>query len=258
MNLLKNKRILSLFVFVLFLLTGILLFIQLHNLAIADDNPGGQAYLYFTLFLILGIGLFAFSTMDQVKKVEYIATSGDTENEVQTVSQESHKNSEEKISDEKDYDSLVQSILPSDDLVKDKEKYCEKLLSNFASEFEIVQGVVFLYDENKDEYQPAGKYAYFNDEPPQPFKTGETLPGQVARNKTMLLVDDIPTGYIKVVSGLGTSSPKHLLIFPVLNDGKPIGIIELASFKVFNKDIQAAVDHLSEKLSKPFTSIIKE
>ena len=175
------------------------------------------------------------------------------------------RKAEEKKEEEKeeeyseiDVDALLEPILPSDDLLNSKEKYTEKLLSNLASEFEIVQGVVFLLDPKEDHFEPAGKYAYFNEEPPKAFKTGETLPGQVARNKQLIVIDDIPEGYVQVVSGLGTSSPKHLLIFPVLNDDKVVGIVEMASFKTFDKKIEAVIPKLSEKLNTSFSSLIKE
>ena len=47
------------------------------------------------------------------------------------------------------------------------------------------------------------------------YEIGEGLIGQSAASGNTLYVDDVPDGYIKIVSGLGSASPQHLLIVPV-------------------------------------------
>ena len=43
------------------------------------------------------------------------------------------------------------------------------------------------------------------------YEFGEGLIGQSAASGNTLYVDDVPEGYIKIVSGLGSASPKYLL-----------------------------------------------
>lgn len=53
---------------------------------------------------------------------------------------------------------------------------------------------------------------------------------QAAANGKTLYVDDIPEGYIYVISGLGSASPKYLLIVPFKKQEQVIGMLEIASF----------------------------
>jgi methyl-accepting chemotaxis protein len=62
------------------------------------------------------------------------------------------------------------------------------------------------------------------------YDFGEGLVGQSAAEGRTLYVDDIPEGYIKIVSGLGTASPRYLLIVPVGRGREVKGVIEIASF----------------------------
>jgi GAF domain len=85
------------------------------------------------------------------------------------------------------------------------------------------------------------------------YEVGEGLIGQSASNGNTLYVDDVPEGYVKIVSGLGSASPRYLLIVPVKTQGKVLGIIELASFTPINEDqrkfVEEASQFIAEKIS---------
>lgn len=86
------------------------------------------------------------------------------------------------------------------------------------------------------------------------FDFGEGLVGQCAVSKTLLYVDDIPEGYIKIISGLGSASPKYLLIAPIVVSEELKGVLEIASFTPITQDqrrfIEESIKLLSEKISK--------
>ena len=85
------------------------------------------------------------------------------------------------------------------------------------------------------------------------YEIGEGLIGQAAASGNTLYVDDVPDGYIKIVSGLGSASPRHLLIVPVKKNNQVLGIIELASFTEVSEDqrkfVEEAGQLLAEKIS---------
>src|SRR5688572_18061751 len=62
------------------------------------------------------------------------------------------------------------------------------------------------------------------------YEFGEGLIGQAAASGQSLYVDDVPEGYVKIVSGLGSASPKYLLIVPLKHNGQVLGVLEIASF----------------------------
>jgi transcriptional regulator with GAF, ATPase, and Fis domain len=89
------------------------------------------------------------------------------------------------------------------------------------------------------------------------YEFGEGLIGQAAAGGQSLYVDDVPEGYIKIVSGLGSASPKYLLIVPIKDGEQVLGVMEIASFASISEDqrkfteesAQLVADKISNKTS---------
>ncbi|HYC85349.1 MAG TPA: GAF domain-containing protein [Chryseosolibacter sp.] len=62
---------------------------------------------------------------------------------------------------------------------------------------------------------------------------GEGLVGQAAIEKHTIFVTQVPHNYVTITSGLGESNPNCILIVPLKSEENVVGVIELASFKVF-------------------------
>ncbi|MDR1154941.1 MAG: GAF domain-containing protein [Bacteroidales bacterium] len=124
--------------------------------------------------------------------------------------------------------------------------FAEKLLQNIAKELDIVQGLVFVLNDADQLYHISGEYAYYSEEQPRSFPLGETLSGQVAKNRQLLNVKKMPDGYITVLSGLGKSNPHHLVIAPIVYNDESIGVMELASFKPFGENEEMLIGQICE------------
>lgn len=75
------------------------------------------------------------------------------------------------------------------------------------------------------------------------FLPGEGIIGQAALERKQILISDIPEDYIRISSGLGEASPRHLCVTPLLFEGSVKGMIEVASFaRLSNK----ALDYLRQ------------
>jgi len=85
------------------------------------------------------------------------------------------------------------------------------------------------------------------------FDFGEGLIGQCAANGRTLYVDDVPEGYIKIISGLGSASPRYLLITPLKKDENVVGVMEIASFSGISENqrkfVEESAQLLAEKIS---------
>lgn len=134
--------------------------------------------------------------------------------------------------------------------------YTENLLQNIAKEMEIVMGLVYVLSDADQMFHISGQYAYYSDEQPRSFPLGETLSGQVAKNRKLLNIKEIPEGYITVFSGLGKSAPRHLIIAPIIYNYKSIGIIELASFKPFGENEELLIRNVCESMA-PLLNVLK-
>jgi signal transduction histidine kinase/DNA-binding response OmpR family regulator/HAMP domain-containing protein len=66
------------------------------------------------------------------------------------------------------------------------------------------------------------------------FRLGEGLVGQCAVEKRPIMLDDVPSGYIAISSGLGEAPPLSIIVLPVLFEGQVRAVIELASFQRFS------------------------
>ncbi len=61
----------------------------------------------------------------------------------------------------------------------------------------------------------------------QSFYSSEGLVGQVAHDRRLLILDELPADYLKVSSGLGHGDPLTVALLPISNDGDVNGVIEL-------------------------------
>lgn len=59
------------------------------------------------------------------------------------------------------------------------------------------------------------------------FASRESLVGQAAHQNRLIRLDDVPPDYIQVSSALGASTPRHLIIAPLVNAGKVNAVIEI-------------------------------
>lgn len=152
-----------------------------------------------------------------------------------------------------DYQAEANSLIPAAKF-ESQGKFLEKLLSNIAGKHDILQAIAFVKASNS--FEMVATYAYFSESEPPTFIEGETLPGQVAKNKVVLNLSEVPDDYITVLSGLGKGTPSNLLIIPVVNrDGESVAVIELASFSTFSEEKVKLFESLAITLSEHITSI---
>ncbi len=74
------------------------------------------------------------------------------------------------------------------------------------------------------------------------YDFGEGLIGQAAASGRSMYIDDIPEGYIKIISGLGSASPRFLMIAPIKQEESVRGVIEIASFTALSEEQRTFVE----------------
>jgi hypothetical protein len=93
-------------------------------------------------------------------------------------------------------------------------------------------GAFYLASFKDDEFERIAAYG-FRRRGLTRFAMGEGLTGQAALDRTRILVEDAPPGYVTVGSGLGELAPTHLVVLPILFEDQVLGVLELASLHRF-------------------------
>ncbi len=78
------------------------------------------------------------------------------------------------------------------------------------------------------------------------FRTGEGLVGQVAADRRMMLINQVPQNYVQISSGLGEAPPRGLVVLPVLFEGETKAVLELATFDEFDEIRLTFLEQLAE------------
>ncbi|MEU0660463.1 HAMP domain-containing protein [Streptomyces lavendulocolor] len=99
-----------------------------------------------------------------------------------------------------------------------------------------------------------GSYGYSSGAMPTSFRPGETLIGTAAEEKRTIQVN-VPPGYLKISSGLGEAAPAHVIVLPVLFEGKVLGVIELASFQPFTQIQRDFLNQIAEMIATSVNTI---
>ncbi|MCX7285555.1 MAG: CHASE3 domain-containing protein [Novosphingobium sp.] len=80
---------------------------------------------------------------------------------------------------------------------------------------------------------------------PDQFALNEGLMGQVAVDGRILVLNDVPEGYLTVGSSLGRAAPRHLVIAPATADGTVNAVIELGFFEPVDDRVLEMLDAAS-------------
>ncbi|MFC4121441.1 response regulator, partial [Nonomuraea zeae] len=88
------------------------------------------------------------------------------------------------------------------------------------------------------------------------FEMGEGLVGQAASTRRTIALNDIPSGYITIGSGLGQSAPGSVIVLPIVVEEQVLGVIELASVYSFTPVHRAFLDQLMETIGVNLNTIV--
>ena len=125
------------------------------------------------------------------------------------------------------------------------------ILSELAPVVSAQHGVFYTYEksENLPYLTLLASYAYEHPgDVGKRLELGQGLVGQCALESKKIVLNNVPTDYIRVTSGLGGAAPVNILVLPVVFEGEVKAVIELASFERFSPTHQAFLDQLTESI----------
>ncbi|TDK64006.1 response regulator [Bacillus salipaludis] len=134
----------------------------------------------------------------------------------------------------------------------------QTFITKLAPLLDAVYGVVYLRkaDGQGVHFVKTAGYAIKDQDVASSFRLGEGMVGQCALDQRIFLIDTLPEDHIKLTSGLGASSPTHLLVAPIVVDGKVEAVVEFAALQPFQTQHLTLLDLLQDKFGSSITSVL--
>jgi len=138
----------------------------------------------------------------------------------------------------------------------DAKNVAQAFISEFAPVLGAAHGLIYLSAAGSEgvSLELSGSYAHMKDceeagiVVPKIIRPGEGLAGQCLRDAKPVVIEEVPSDYFKIGSGLGSMAPRSLIVHPIRYDGRVIGVLELASATVFDSESRELLEALTEKL----------
>ncbi|BDD08610.1 hypothetical protein FUAX_10420 [Fulvitalea axinellae] len=141
---------------------------------------------------------------------------------------------------------------------QDLAKLCEKTLAKAVKYLNANQGALFVINDSETEpyLELASCYAWKRKKYlSKKIMQGEGLAGQAWIERSKIFMTDIPDDYVNITSGLGKALPSCLLVMPLIVNETVYGVLEIASFKVFEQYEVEFVEKLSENIASTLSSV---
>jgi methyl-accepting chemotaxis protein len=198
-------------------------------------------FIIIALTLVLGIAALIFSL--EYKKELIVIRDRVITNQDETTGSDSKTSTAYSIA------SIQQAVKDA----KNSNEAFQKGLQALGKTMEVGQGAIYNVASQGDTITAKfiDGYAFTLEEGKTiEFDSGDGLIGQSVASGKSLYIDEVPEGYINIVSGLGNASPRYLLIVPIKKENTVLGVLELASFTPFDaakqKFAEAAAQVMAE------------
>ncbi|SFC87813.1 GAF domain-containing protein [Flexibacter flexilis DSM 6793] len=138
-------------------------------------------------------------------------------------------------------------------------KLSDEIVANLVKYLGANQGGLYIVNEDDTNDEPylylAGCYAWDKKKYiDQKIAYGEGLTGQSWQEKDTLFITDVPQDYISITSGLGDANPTSIIIVPLKINEQVYGVVEMASFNVFQDFEIEFVEKIGESIASTLST----
>lgn len=137
--------------------------------------------------------------------------------------------------------------------------FAEEVVKNLVQFLNANQGALFILNSTEDEPFLELTYCYAYDKQKylnKKIKQGEGVIGQAWIEKEKIYMTEVPDMYTDITSGLGESTPRCILVIPLVFNDEVQGIIELASFQTLKDYELSFVDEVMGSVSSSLASVM--
>jgi len=140
----------------------------------------------------------------------------------------------------------------------DLEKLSSEVTSNLVKYIDAKQAAFFILEERNFEkyFEMTAHFAYGRKKfPDKRLEWGEGLIGACALEKKTIFIDEVTETFVEVTSGLGKANPRCILIVPLKNNEEIHGVLEIASFKVYEQFEIEFVEMIAESIASTISNV---
>jgi len=127
--------------------------------------------------------------------------------------------------------------------------FSNRLFSCLSESIPLLYGALYVSDESHTGVARVGGFALHTPNEPMEFALGEGLVGQAAIERRPLVFQANEGDQIGVLTGMGSVTPRTLLMMPVVNQDVVLGVLELAPVSSLTERQQALLDALLPALA---------
>jgi PAS domain S-box-containing protein len=135
----------------------------------------------------------------------------------------------------------------------------DRIIEHIVKYLNANQGGIFLYndDDQFDIYLELISAFAFDRKKyiKKRYEIGESLVGTCAQEKQTISLTEIPDNYIEITSGLGDAPPRSLLMVPLLTEKNIFGVLEIASFNIFQPHEIEFIEKLAQNIASTFATV---
>jgi CheY-like chemotaxis protein/CHASE3 domain sensor protein/putative methionine-R-sulfoxide reductase with GAF domain len=123
-----------------------------------------------------------------------------------------------------------------------------RVLTFLAEHLDAQVGAVYVF-ERHDALRRIAGYAIAPEQAADTLRPGDGLLGQAAQENRVIHVRDVPEGYLRVASSLGSSNPREIIVAPATTDGVVQAVVELGFFRTVQPSDMELLRRVSEVLA---------
>ncbi|MEC3881436.1 response regulator [Parapedobacter sp. 10938] len=98
-------------------------------------------------------------------------------------------------------------------------------------------GTIYLKSaSHEDVYIHAGSYAVETEDMPSKIMGGQGMAGESITCQKQLVLSDIPENYLTVTSSLGRTTPKNIVVQPLIYEEEVLGVMEIGFFREIDQE----------------------
>lgn len=87
------------------------------------------------------------------------------------------------------------------------------------------------------------------------IEIGEGLVGQCVQEGEQIFLTDVPDNYINITSGMGSANPNCIVIMPLMYNEEILGVVEIASFNLFEQYHIDFIARLAESVASTISMV---